>query len=275
MIYSPLQSITLDNWRIKYRVLGNGPDVLLLHGWASSSRMWQRLMNDLADRYRCIALDLPGFGESDKPTGSWYSIANYVQIVAQFTKALELSNPAVFGHSMGGMIALAAAGEGALPMSRMVAINPVVTGKTYWDLRLLSDSPLSTHAMSFGHWFWPIVSGDWVGPWLGAERSDQYRRMREEWQQSTPEALTGALRAVGRTDLTPALPRITTPALVLLGSRDLTAPNAEGKLAARCIPGAQLAVLPTGHLPTDDVPDATLAIIDKFLASQPALVASR
>jgi pimeloyl-ACP methyl ester carboxylesterase len=275
MIYSPLQSITLDNWRIKYRVLGNGPDVLLLHGWASSSRMWQRLMNDLAGRYRCIALDLPGFGESDKPEGSWYSIAHYVEIVAQFTRALELTNPVVFGHSMGGMITLAAAGEGAMPMSRMVAINPVVTGKTYWDLRLLSDSPLSTHAMSFGHWFWPIVSGDWVGPWLGAERSDQYRRMREEWQQSTPEALTGALRAVGRTDLTSALSRITTPALVLLGSRDLTAPNAEGKLAARRIPGAQLAVLPTGHLPTDDVPDATLAIIDKFLASQPALVASR
>jgi pimeloyl-ACP methyl ester carboxylesterase len=275
MIYSPLQSITLDNWRIKYRVLGNGPDVLLLHGWASSSRMWQRLMNDLAGRYRCIALDLPGFGESDKPEGSWYSIAHYVEIVAQFARALELTNPVVFGHSMGGMIALAAAGEGSMPMSRMVAINPVVTGKTYWDLRLLSDSPLSTHAMSFGHWFWPIVSGDWVGPWLGAERSDQYRRMREEWQQSTPEALTGALRAVGRTDLTSALPRITTPALVLLGSRDLTAPNAEGKLAARSIPGAQLVVLPTGHLPTDDVPDATLAIIDKFLASQPALVASR
>lgn len=268
MVYSPLHSISLLDWQIKYCVTGGGPDVLLIHGWASSSRMWQRLMNDLSKEYRCVAVDLPGFGESDKPGEAWYSIDNYVSIVARLIEALGLQAPAIIGHSMGGTIALAAAGAPQPQVSRVVAINPIVTGRTRWDLRLFAESPLSLPMVKLGHWFWPIASGDWAGPWLGRERSAHYRRQRNEWHQSTAVSLTATLRAVGRTNLSAVLPDIAMPTLVLLGRHDLTAPNDEGRLAARTIAGAELVELPSGHLPTDDMPVETFEAIDSFLARE-------
>jgi len=157
-------------------------------------------------------------------------------------------------------------------LSRVSVINPIVTGRTYWDLRMLSKSPFGEPMLRLGRWFWPLASGDWAGPWLGKERAGHYRRMREEWLQSSPTALRATLRIVGHTDLSPILSRLAVPTLVLLGSRDLTAPNAEGKLAARTIPNAELVVLPSGHLPTDDMPVETLTIMEKFLRREPALI---
>lgn len=274
-MYSPLRSITLDNLQVKYRAQGKGPDVLMIHGWASSSRMWQTMMDDLAGRYRCLAFDLPGFGDSEKPGDSWYSIANYVQLTRQIIQSLGLYQPAIVGHSMGGMIALALAAEDGASLSRLVALNPVVTGRTYLDLRMLASPKLGWPMIKLGRWFWPLTTSDWVGPWLGRERAAQLTRIREDWGKSTAASAMSTVRAIGQCDLTPLLPRITTPTLVVLGSRDLTAPNAEGRLAARHIPGARLVVLPTGHLPTDDMPDETGGVVGSFLAGEAAIAGER
>jgi pimeloyl-ACP methyl ester carboxylesterase len=266
-MYSPLQTILLDGLQIGYRTQGTGPDVMLIHGWASSSRMWQRLMDDLSSRFRCTALDLPGFGESDKPHDDWYSISRYTQLVADFANIMGLHQPAIIGHSMGGMIALAAAGDSILPVSRLVAINPVVTGRTYFDLRLLAQPRWNSGVKKFGHWVWPIATSDWMGPWFGAERAEHLRRTQEEWRQSTPMSLLAAARAIGQCDLSDMLAGIATPTLIVVGSRDLTAPPRQGKFAAGRIPGAQLAVLPSGHLPTDDMPKETGTVVSTFLGA--------
>lgn len=265
-MYSPLRTLELDGLQIGYRTKGDGPDVLMVHGWASSSRMWQRLMDDLADRYRCTALDLPGFGESDKPHDSWYSIARYVQIVEQFSQTLGLHEPALVGHSMGGTIVLSIAGEATLPIRHLVAINPVVTGRTYLDLRMLANPRLSPHMMRLSSLVWPIASGDWMGPWFGAVRREHLRRQRDEWRQSTPISLMAAARAIGQCDLTERLPNIATQTLIVVGSRDFTAPPTQGKYAAKRIPGARLTVLPSGHLPTDDLPQETANVVGSFLS---------
>jgi pimeloyl-ACP methyl ester carboxylesterase len=222
-------------------------------------------MNDLSGRYRCWALDLPGFGASDKPEDSWYSITSYVQLVTGFVNTLALRVPVMMGHSMGGMIALALAAENLSPLSRLVAINPVVTGRTYLDLRMLAHPRVTSSIVKLGHLFWPLTASDWAGPWIGGDRPAHYRRMREEWRQSTPISLLATARAIGQCDLTPVLPRVNTPTMIVLGSRDFTAPNNEGKHAARHIPGARLEVVSSGHLPTDDIPEETFALVDSFL----------
>lgn len=254
MDYSPLKSINVDNWLIRYCELGSGPDILFVHGWASSSRMWQLMMEELAGQYRCVALDLPGFGESSKPGPEWYDIGNYVSLVEHFAAALGLRSPVIAGHSMGGTIAIASVARGEARYSGLAVINPVVTGRTYWDLRLLSDSPLSIPMVKLGHWFWPIAAGDWGGPWSGHERQAHHVRRMNEWRQSTPTSLKWALKAVARADLRPVLNAISVPTLVLLGKHDLTVPNHEGRLAAENIEGAQLVVLKGGHSVTDDLP---------------------
>jgi len=237
----------------------------MIHGWASSGRMWGRLMDDLAGRFRCFALDLPGFGDSDKPESDWYTIQRYVELVCDFADALEIRQPAIIGHSMGGMIGLALAADKTIGLSHLVAMNPIVTGRTHLNLRLLANTRLGWPMLKLGRWFWPVMASDFVGPWLRSDRAMQLRRTSDEWRDSTPVSLVSTIRAMSECDLTADLPEVTAPTMILLGNRDLAAPNAEGKLAARRIPGARLVVLPTGHLPTDDLPEETAAVVASFL----------
>jgi len=268
-MYSPLQTTTLDDLQIGYRVQGRGPDVLLLHGWVSSGRMWQVMMDALDSRFRFWALDLPGFGDSQKPGQGWYSIPNYNRFVGGFMKLLGLQQVDVIGHSMGGMLALNLAIEHPEKIGRLVAINPVVTGRTHLDLRLLSKSPLGRPMIKLGRWVWPLATTDWPD-WmrLGTDRgrASHSRRIREDWGKATPDSALSSLRAISQYDLTSRLRQVRAPTLVIVGNRDLTAPNSEGRLAVRSISSARLAVLPTGHLPTDDLPGQTHALVDEFLA---------
>ncbi len=262
---SDLQTTNLNGLKVAYRVQGDGDDVLMIHGWASSSRMWQSLMGALAPRFRCWALDLPGFGDSDKPTNGWYSIQTYVELARDFMAAHEMHQPDLLGHSMGGMIALSLAADTPDALRRLVAINPVVTGRTP-IMRLLSEARLSRHMLALGKWMWPVTTSDVFRWWPGPNQAAHVKRTREEWGQTPPAAAMSTLKAIGRHDLTERLPRIAAPTLIILGSHDLTAPNTEGRMAARRIPGAELAVLRAGHLPTDDVPEETNTLIDRFLA---------
>ena len=233
---SDLQTTNLNGLKVAYRVQGDGRDVLLIHGWASSGRMWQSLMGALAPRFRCWALDLPGFGDSDKPTNGWYSIQAYVELARDFMAAHGMRRPDVLGHSMGGMIALSLAAESPHALRRLVAINPVVTGRTP-IMRLLSETPLSRHMLALGKWMWPLTTSDVFGWWPGQNLAAHVQRTREEWGQTPPAAAMSILKAIGRHNLAERLPRIAAPTLIILGRHDLTAPNAEGRLAARCIPG--------------------------------------
>jgi haloalkane dehalogenase len=63
----------VEGLRLAYRELGDGPPVLLLHGWPTSSFLWREVMRPIGRANRVVALDLPGFGASDKPVGNRYS----------------------------------------------------------------------------------------------------------------------------------------------------------------------------------------------------------
>jgi len=75
---------------LAYRELGAGPPVLLLHGWPTSSYLWRRVLGPLARRHRVVALDLPGFGGSDKPTGVRYSFGFFERAIDGFLAALQI-----------------------------------------------------------------------------------------------------------------------------------------------------------------------------------------
>ena len=112
--------------------------------------MWSLLMDDLSTRFRCWAIDLPGFADSEKPGASWYSIENYEQVINGFADQFELGRFDLIGHSMGGMIALRFAARQPTRVRRLVAINPVVTGRVYWDLRLLTETPVAPLDVGIG-----------------------------------------------------------------------------------------------------------------------------
>jgi pimeloyl-ACP methyl ester carboxylesterase len=92
--------VTVDGFGVAYRKAGpvNGPALLLLHGFPTSSHMFRNLIPKLADQYRVVAPDLPGFGQSDLPSRDQfkYTFSNLAKVISRFTEALELRRFAVY-----------------------------------------------------------------------------------------------------------------------------------------------------------------------------------
>lgn len=92
---------------IVYDRRGSGPPLLLLHGLGHERQAWQQVMNRLADEFDCIAVDLPGFGESPAPEpAEAYSVATLVDTLVRLCDDLSLDGAHVAGNSLGGALAL-------------------------------------------------------------------------------------------------------------------------------------------------------------------------
>lgn len=92
--------------RLAVTQAGQGKPVLLIHGLGTSSYTWRRVMPLLARRRRVIAVDLKGFGESDKPLDGKYSIFDQAELIRTFIRQENLRNLTIVGHSYGGGVAL-------------------------------------------------------------------------------------------------------------------------------------------------------------------------
>ena len=95
-----------DDSTLAYRELGDGPPVLLLHGWPTSSYLWRNVMPALAEHNRVLALDMPGFGGSDKPTDVRYDFDYLEAAIDRFLEALGVDEVALAGHDLGGPLAV-------------------------------------------------------------------------------------------------------------------------------------------------------------------------
>jgi len=109
--------------RIHYWTAGEGPPLVLVHGVAMRAEDWAPLFRNLKQRHRIYAPDLLGYGESDQPRDSDYSIATQTELVRGFLDAMKLEQPDVAGVSMGGWIALKLAAEHPERVKRLVLIS--------------------------------------------------------------------------------------------------------------------------------------------------------
>jgi len=96
----------VDGLMTSYTDLGEGKIVLFLHGWGSNEAVFQDVRELLSKKYRCVSLNLPGFGLTDEPPKPW-SVQNYTDFVKQFLAKLKIKDTyAIVGHSFGGRIML-------------------------------------------------------------------------------------------------------------------------------------------------------------------------
>jgi len=117
----------LDGLKIRYRESGKGNDrhVLFIHGLGSSSDRWLGIPDVLSANFHTIALDLPGFGESDKPATMNYTIQNFRESIVDFMNKLGINDgkTSIVGHSLGGFIAAEVTIENKYLVERLVLID--------------------------------------------------------------------------------------------------------------------------------------------------------
>jgi len=117
--------IKANGIKLHYRECGNGPPMVLLHGWPQTSYAWRKVMHRLAPHYRCIAPDLRGMGDSDKPV-SGYDLRTLATDIHEFIDALGLEKVYLVGTDWGGLIARRFALDWPGEVDRLFIVDIVV-----------------------------------------------------------------------------------------------------------------------------------------------------
>lgn len=249
---------------------GDGPVVVLLHGFPLDRSMWAAQLADLADSYRVLVPDLAGFGESAAPAAGVLSIDGMADDVVELLDAKGIAGPVVVGGlSMGGYIALSLAVRHPGRLRGLLLINT----------RAAADSPegaaqrlANAGALEAGGPTAPIIDG--MKPKLFGASSLQTRPELvppiEAMMRRVPAAtMAGALRGMAaRADRTGELPGIAVPTLVIAGTEDRIIPIAEAASFSRRLPYGEFEPIDgAGHLTPIEAPDRVNARIRRFLAS--------
>jgi pimeloyl-ACP methyl ester carboxylesterase len=126
MATTTVDKLQVDGITLAYREQGSGPAVLLLHGWPTSSYLWRDVMPPIAERNRVIALDLPGFGASDKPQGARYDFDFFERALDGFLEALGVEQTGLAVHDLGGPIGVHWALDRPQRVTRLALLNTLI-----------------------------------------------------------------------------------------------------------------------------------------------------
>ena len=275
--------MTYKGLRVDYLEAGEGPLVVLLHGWGSNKELYQPLMNTLAVKYRVVAPDMPGFGKSEEPQDSW-SVDDYCDFVEEFvqwmlksdssegvrkqTGAVIVSEPStgqekkviLAGHSHGGRVLIKLLGGRELPfeVSKLILIDSagLVPEKTPEQLRKIKRYKMGKKLLSL-----PPVK--LLFP--NALEKFQSKSGSADYRSASPIMRQSMVKVVNE-DVREYLDKIKTETLLVWGDKDTATPLSDGKYMESKIPGSGLAVLPgAGHFSFLDNQYQFLAVMKSFL----------
>jgi len=136
------RSKQVDGIRLHFLTAGHGPPLILLHGYAETSRMWRPIIPALAARFTVIAPDLPGIGDSDIPTRG-LDMKNAAIYIHDLAKALGVQKAEVVGHDIGLMVAYAYAAQFPSEVTKLVLMDAFLPGVEGWQA--VYDSPNLWH----------------------------------------------------------------------------------------------------------------------------------
>jgi len=137
-----VRTATVDGLQLQYLVAGRGPTIVLLHGYAETSRMWRPLMPRLASNFTVIAPDLPGIGGSAIPDDG-LDMAHAASRIHGLVTQLGLGKAAVVGHDIGLMVAYAYAAQFPEDVDRLVLMDAFLPGVDGWEA--IYNSPAIWH----------------------------------------------------------------------------------------------------------------------------------
>jgi pimeloyl-ACP methyl ester carboxylesterase len=251
--------------RVHYERRGSGDPLLLLHGIGSSSRAFRHQLSELSDRFDLIAWDAPGYGQSEDPPTTDFSIEDQADRAAQLLDELQLDSAYVLGVSMGGVVAQLLYLRHAERVRALVLCDTNPGGGATPEperserVRQRVQNLERLGAREMARQRAPVLVTPEASPELVQELADIMAEVR-------PAGYRAAAIALGRTDLTAGLQNIQVPTLVVHGACDRVVPLDTGRQLAESIPGARLVVIPdAGHVSNQERPLEFNAAVSEFL----------
>ena len=279
MIKVQEQFARVDGIKFRYLAAGAGPAVLLLHGVGDSALDWQWIMPRLADRYRLIAPDLPGYsiGAGD---GIVHTPANYSRLLMLFVRKLGLSSVTVVGNSLGGLVAIRLVQENPGLARALVLVDSAGLGKVINPMAIAATLPTVDLAMAAAStWYGAQLCSGFRSLFLFANPyraplewfEEQHRLARiPSFRTAVLSILRQAVDFSGqRVVMTDELQKMDLPTLVLWGQYDQMFPASQGEKASKLLKqGNFITFSDCGHLPQIENPPRFAEVLGDFLQSR-------
>jgi pimeloyl-ACP methyl ester carboxylesterase len=269
------RDVTASGVRLRVVEAGSGPPVILIHGLFVDHTSWDLVMPELAKAFRVVALDLPGFGASEKPPPSRfpYGIGAFAEAIADLYAGLELGPAAVVGHALGGAVALTLAARHPELVSRLALIDTLCYDSgpgRYGELALL---PFVGGLMLKQLWGRGLFRRHFQETVFGPTSSVAAPRIDRYYDAfNAPAARSSALATLRATVDTRSIiaqtTRIQAPTLVIWGRHDRVWPASFGQRLSREIRGSGFELLDCGHSPQEERPQELVRILTRFLTDE-------
>ncbi|QJC52361.1 3-oxoadipate enol-lactonase [Paenibacillus albicereus] len=258
-----LEFTTGDGVRIAYRFEGadDKPVLLLANSIATSMDMWEGQAARLTEHFRLLRYDYRGHGGSDTPEGP-YSLDRLGRDVVELLDALRIERVHFLGLSLGGIVAQWMAIYAPERIDRLVLSNTAShLGPTeQWEG--LIAAVLQPDSM-------PEIAEMFMKNWFPASMRKLDHPIVESFRAmvlaTRPQGIAGSWAAIRDMDMRRTASLIDRPTLVIAGEQDPVTLPEHGELLAQTIPGAELIVLPTAHLPNVELESAFLEAVTEFL----------
>jgi pimeloyl-ACP methyl ester carboxylesterase len=280
------REVRLHGHPVRYRIAGEGPPLLLVHGIAGSGLTWEDVMPALAERNTVIAPDMLGHGESAKPRGD-YSLGAYASGLRDLLAVLGHDRATIVGHSLGGGVAMVFAYQFPERTERLVLVDSGGLGKEVSFVIRAASLPGSEIVL-------PLLSSTPVlraggalagalgklGLKIGPDMQEVGRSFESFGDLRTRTAFIHTVRAV----IDPDGQRVSArdrlylaegvPTLIVWGERDPIIPIAHGRAAHTLIPGSHFVAFENaGHFPHRDDPARFVRVLQGFLdETEPAFL---
>lgn len=252
---------------------GEGPPIVFLHGIPTSSFLWRKVVDGLQKNFTCYAIDMLGYGDSDKPVGKDLSIEAQSEYIVQWALEVGLDDFHLVGHDIGGGVAQLMAFRHPEKVRRLVLIDTISYDSwpvadidrlkdAQWDDILRSRDLRSgfRRALEGGLFNKSLVTDEvlegYVGPFLGQTGREAYLRCAR------------ALETHHLSDYSQEIEAILNPTLLLWGQHDSYQELAFGQRLSNALVNNRLEVCPDGsHFLPEDQPDWVIEKIRSFLES--------
>lgn len=272
------QQVGTGNGRVKLAMLekGKGKPIILLHGLGTSSYTWRYVQSDLARKHHVIAIDLKGFGQSDKPLDGRYSIADQARLIEDFIRERNLQGVILVGHSFGGAVALTLAlrqiDAGERRIKRLVLIDAVAYRQPMpfffkmlrtpfigaLGMELIPPDVQISQALASAYYNKNKIEKDTVAQYTTALNSEGGRHALYHTINSfDPDRVEFISSRYGEMKL---------PSLLLWCDHDRIVPLRFGKKLAHDLPNARIQIIKNcGHIPQEEQPTDTLRAVQSFV----------
>ena len=263
-----VQRVAVDGLEIAYRREGQGPAVVLLHGFFGDHRVWRRQF-ELAEGWTVIAWDAPGCGASSTPP-STFRMTDYADTLARFIEALGLERAHVIGNSFGGTLGL------QLSLRHPVIVRSLVAADSYagWSGSFPAEVVAQRLSQSLSDLELPAqqVAARWIPGFVTslAPRPvlDEIAAIVSDFDRDGMEVM---IRSLAEANLSDQLASIRVPTLLVWGDKDVRSPLTVAHDLQAKIPGSRLVVIAgAGHLSNVEAPDRFNGEVRRFLSAIPS-----